>query len=121
MNSVSGSPVSTNFKFIFAFQSVDQFLVEIKNLDIPSDQPKETRLHWLRISKHDLHVQKLDFAEMGEAFRRFRQGRLDLSENEVKFFSEEGQVTQFALLEHPQSEAALNGTIQVFLSHLNNV
>lgn len=84
-------PIS--YKTLFLLEADAFSLVEIKLLDVQSDNPAEVYF-WLRFDKASHHLEHLEFVSMnrngaGEQ-REFRQGRLQFSEANGTFVAEDG-------------------------------
>ncbi|TGE08423.1 hypothetical protein [Hymenobacter fodinae] len=75
-------PIS--YKPLFLFEADAFSLVEIKLLDVQSDDPAEVYF-WLRFDKADHTLHKLDFVSMdkdgAEQQREFQQGKLQFNQS----------------------------------------
>ncbi|WP_139923314.1 hypothetical protein [Hymenobacter sp. DG01] len=84
-------PIS--YKPLFLLEADAFSLVEIKLLDVQSDDPAEVYF-WLRFDNADHTLDKLEFVSMNrngaEEQREFRQGRLQFSEASGTFVAEDG-------------------------------
>lgn len=84
-------PIS--YKTLFLLEADAFSLVEIKLLDVQSDDPAEVYF-WLRFDKADHTLDKLEFVSMhqdsAEQQREFRQGRLQFDGTQGNYTAEDG-------------------------------
>jgi hypothetical protein len=86
-------PIS--YKTLFLLEADTFSLVEIKLLDVQSDDPAEVYF-WFRLDKDSHTLQKLDFVSMSkdgdEQRREFKQGKLAFDEQAGTYSTEAGNV-----------------------------
>ncbi|RPD44915.1 hypothetical protein DNI29_19640 [Hymenobacter sediminis] len=83
-------PIS--YKTLFLLEADAFSLVEIKLLDVQSDDPAEVYF-WFRFDKASHYLEHLEFVSMnreGAEQREFRQGRLQFTEASGTFVAEDG-------------------------------
>lgn len=84
-------PIS--YKTLFLLEADAYLLLEIKALDVQSDDPTEVYF-WFRFDKASQTLEKLEFVSMAEdgdeQQREFRQGKLQFNQRRGTYFTAEG-------------------------------